>query len=72
MPGYEHILYDVHDGIATVTMNRPEAINGMTTRMLGETHDALIQASRDSSVKVLVLTGAGNLFKQGWPAAEST
>ncbi len=65
MAEFEHILYDVKDGIATVTMNRPEAINGMTTRMLGETYEALLGASRDASVKVVVLTGAGKAFCPG-------
>lgn len=65
MTDFKHITYAVEDGIATITMNRPEAINGMTVRMLGETHDALIEAGRDRSIRVLVLTGAGKHFCPG-------
>ena len=65
MPNYKHITYALADGIATLTMNRPEAMNGMTTRMLGETHDALVEAARDPEVRVLVLTGAGSAFCPG-------
>jgi 2-(1,2-epoxy-1,2-dihydrophenyl)acetyl-CoA isomerase len=65
MSDFDHILYEVADGVATVTMNRPEQLNGMTNRMLRETFEALTAASRDSSVRVLVLTGAGKGFCPG-------
>jgi len=65
MGDFTTILYDVADGVATLTMNRPENMNGMTTRMLRETHEALTAASQDPGVRVLVLTGAGRSFCPG-------
>jgi 2-(1,2-epoxy-1,2-dihydrophenyl)acetyl-CoA isomerase len=60
MSDLQHITYGVRDGVATLTMNRPEALNGMTERMLRETYETLVAASADPSVRVLVLTGAGD------------
>ena len=57
---YTTIRYDVAEGLATLTINRPEHFNGMTTLMLRETYDALTTAAADPSIRVLVLTGAGN------------
>ena len=56
MAGYETILSEVKDGIARVTLNRPERLNGMTNRMVVETHDAVVRAAGDPDVRVLVLT----------------
>jgi len=60
MTAYETIRYEVADGVATLTLNRPEQRNGMTTRMVGEAHEALLAAATDASLRVLVLTGAGD------------
>lgn len=65
MAGYETILSEVKDGIARVTLNRPERLNGMTNRMVVETHDAVVRAAGDPDVRVLVLTGAGRGFCPG-------
>lgn len=65
MGDYETILYEVEGGLATLIINRPEARNGMTPRMLKETHDALTRTAADPRVRVLVLTGAGNSFCPG-------
>jgi 2-(1,2-epoxy-1,2-dihydrophenyl)acetyl-CoA isomerase len=65
MGEFTTIVYDKADGVATLTMNRPEHMNGMTTRMLREAHEALTAASRDPEVRVLVLTGAGRSFCPG-------
>ena len=59
------IRYELTSGIATVTLNRPEQLNGMTNRMLRETFEVLTEASRDPAVRVLVLTGAGKTFCPG-------
>jgi 2-(1,2-epoxy-1,2-dihydrophenyl)acetyl-CoA isomerase len=69
---YETILYEVTDGVATLTMNRPEARNGMTRQMLRETWHALDAVSRDTGVRVLVLTGAGTSFCPGADLARRT
>jgi 2-(1,2-epoxy-1,2-dihydrophenyl)acetyl-CoA isomerase len=65
MSTYQTILYEARDGVATLTLNRPEARNGMTNPMLRETREALTAAAADPSLRVLVLTGAGTSFCPG-------
>jgi enoyl-CoA hydratase/carnithine racemase len=62
---YEHILFDVDDPVATITLNRPEALNAWTDRMGREVHDALGRAARDRAVVGIVITGAGRGFCAG-------
>jgi len=54
------ILYTVDDGVATITINRPAAMNAYRERTLVEMTDATTRAARDSDVGVIVLTGAGD------------
>jgi len=54
----QEILYDVKDGVGRITFNRPEARNAFTFRMYEQLAEICQQAVADSSVKVLVLTGA--------------
>ena len=61
----QHIRFDAADGIGTLTLNRPERMNGMTTRMLVETHDCLQQVAERTDIRVLVLTGEGRGFCPG-------
>jgi 2-(1,2-epoxy-1,2-dihydrophenyl)acetyl-CoA isomerase len=63
--GYQSIEYDVEDHVATITLNRPEALNALTDDMLGELGDAVHRAGRDAAVRVLVLTGKGRGFCSG-------
>jgi 2-(1,2-epoxy-1,2-dihydrophenyl)acetyl-CoA isomerase len=65
MQPYSTIKVDSSDGLATVVMNRPDRLNGMTHLMLFETYDALLELSADPSIRVLVLTGAGRGFCPG-------
>lgn len=65
MTTFETLLYEVADGLARLTLNRPEQMNGMTNQMVREAHDALELASSDASLRVLVLTGAGRAFCPG-------
>jgi enoyl-CoA hydratase/carnithine racemase len=62
---YAEILYEVRDGVATVTLNRPERLNAWTAVMEGELRQALEAAARDEAVKVIVITGAGRGFCAG-------
>jgi enoyl-CoA hydratase len=54
------ILYEVHDGVGRVMFNRPEARNALTFRMYDRLGEILRQAENDSSLRALILTGAGD------------
>src|SRR5690606_33805799 len=62
---YQDILYRVDDPVAVITMNRPDALNAFTVRMLEELRHALAQAEKDERVVGIVLTGAGRGFCAG-------
>lgn len=61
----ETIRFESANGIGTLTLNRPERMNGMTNRMLVETHDCLQQVAQRDDVRVVVLTGEGRGFCPG-------
>jgi 2-(1,2-epoxy-1,2-dihydrophenyl)acetyl-CoA isomerase len=61
----ETVRWDVEDGVGTLTLNRPEAVNAFTARMLSELRKVLDFVERDSGVRVLVVTGAGRGFSAG-------
>lgn len=65
MPQYESILYGVEDGIATITMNRPDKLNAYTTEMGDEVYTAFGKAREDDAVRAVILTGAGRGFCAG-------
>src|SRR5690349_1095852 len=65
MSGYETIQYDVNDGIATITLNRPDALNAFTGQMMQEMIDACDQIDADDDVRCVVVTGAGRGFCAG-------
>jgi len=62
---YETLLYEVQDGVATLTLNRPEVYNAMNNTMYTELLDVLKQVTSDSSVRALIITGAGKAFCSG-------
>jgi enoyl-CoA hydratase/carnithine racemase len=55
----ELVLYEIADGIGTVTMNRPEARNALTFEMYDRIAEICAKPSEDGSVKALIITGAG-------------
>ena len=57
---YEDILYAVADGVATITINRPQVLNAFRARTCEELIDAFGRAGWDRSIGVIVLTGAGD------------
>lgn len=61
----DHVLYDLTDGVATITLNRPERRNAMSGPMIGRLGELLAQTADDPAVRVLVLTGAGRAFCAG-------
>ena len=62
---YSEILYDISGKIATITLNRPEKLNAWTGIMEQEVRAALIEATDDDGVGVIILTGAGRGFCSG-------
>jgi enoyl-CoA hydratase/carnithine racemase len=62
---FEQILYEVHEGVLTITLNRPERLNAWTPTMGNELIGALDRADADDQVRVVIVTGAGRGFCAG-------
>ena len=62
---YTEILYEVSEGIGTVTLNRPDRLNAWTARMNEELAEALQSANGDDGIRVVIITGAGRGFCAG-------
>ena len=62
---YKTLLYEAKDGIATITLNRPEANNAFSREAFQETGQVLEQCSLDESVRVVIVTGKGKHFSVG-------
>lgn len=62
---YQNILFDIADGVARLTLNRPDKLNSFTVAMHLEVREALERVKTDASARVLVLTGAGRGFCAG-------
>lgn len=63
--GTDHLLADLQDGVAVLTLNRPDARNALSTPMNSALQVALASAEKDPAVKCVVLTGAGKGFCAG-------
>jgi len=62
---FEQIRYEAVDGVATVTLNRPEKLNAVTSVLLRELHSAFDEADSDDAVRAVIVTGAGRAFCAG-------
>src|SRR5262245_14833845 len=62
---YEQIRFEIEDGVATVTLNRPDKLNAFTGRMAAERGDAFARCDEDDAVRAVVVTGAGRAFCAG-------
>jgi len=64
------IIENTADGIARLTLNRPERLNGLTASLCAALRDALTHAAADTSVRCVMLTGAGRAFSSGQDLAD--
>ncbi|MCY1347830.1 1,2-epoxyphenylacetyl-CoA isomerase [compost metagenome] len=62
---FEHILFSIEDGVALLSLNRPEQLNSFNAQMHGEVREALRQVRQNPDVRVLLLTGEGRGFCAG-------
>src|SRR4051794_31450315 len=62
---YSEIAYEVSDGVLTLTLDRPEALNAVTMSMVDELLDAFDRADADDDVRVVIVTGRGRAFCAG-------
>ena len=66
----ETVNYEVTRGVATVTLNRPDAMNALNTELKTALRDTLAEAAEDTAVRAVVLTGAGRAFCVGQDLGE--
>ena len=62
----ETILFDVSCKVARITLNRPERHNSLSAELIGELHDALLEADARTDVNVVLLSGSGKSFCAGY------
>ena len=58
-------LYEAHDGVATITLNRPERLNALTFEVYRELTDTFVALKEEKDVRVVVITGTGHAFCSG-------
>lgn len=62
---FETVILDVSEGIATLTLNRPDALNAINMDLIRDVRAAVKRVNDDASAKVLLITGAGRGFCSG-------
>ena len=70
MHNFQYIRYSTTDGVATLTLNRPDKLNSLMGAMMLEMFSALGTAAQDDAVRAVVLTGAGRAFCAGQDLAD--
>jgi 2-(1,2-epoxy-1,2-dihydrophenyl)acetyl-CoA isomerase len=65
MSTYQYLKYQVDNGVATITLNRPEVYNALNDEITFEFQDALKATAKDEKVRVIVITGEGKAFCSG-------
>lgn len=70
MPGYDDILYEVDGHTATITLNRPHALNALSPHTVAELRAAYDEVENDDGVWLLVVTGTGRAFCTGADVGE--
>ena len=61
----KYLILEKQDGIGTLTINRPEALNALNSRVLSELNDIIGEIENDDEISVLILTGTGKAFVAG-------
>lgn len=64
------VVSDIRDAVATITLNRPQKKNALSIALRDEMSDALDALASNPDVKVVVITGAGNVFSAGFDLSE--
>jgi 2-(1,2-epoxy-1,2-dihydrophenyl)acetyl-CoA isomerase len=62
---YQHILFDVSDSVALITLNRPDDANAIHKPMVEELLDIALRCYREKDIRAVILTGAGKMFCGG-------
>lgn len=66
MADFENLVYEVRNGIARITLNRPDKLNALSLTLQAELAEALWEADNDRSVHCVILKGAGRAFSAGY------
>ena len=67
---YDNVVYDVKDGVATITLNRPDAYNALNIPLARDLFHAALEADEGRDVRCIVITGAGRAFCAGGDVKE--
>jgi 2-(1,2-epoxy-1,2-dihydrophenyl)acetyl-CoA isomerase len=62
---FEHVVYEVTDAVATITLNRPGAYNALNLALARDLFHAVLEADEDRAVRAIMITGAGKAFCAG-------
>src|SRR5215475_16049164 len=58
-------LYEVEDGVATITFDRPDKLNALTFEIYAQLRDLMVELRRNNQVRVVIITGSGKAFCAG-------